>query len=155
MTSDTHSLNSALKTAVKSERLTALQHFSIIRQYWKIIIGAPLENKTAPLKLENKTLFILVKDASYHHHLEYFIQEMLDLMASEAILGEGKVTKIVFRVGEQLKAPEIRNGHKHHLRPLESEEEKKVSEVSKNIKDDELRASFAGWMAKIKRRRNE
>lgn len=128
MTKDTDTLNNTLKKAVNSKHLTDLQNFNIIRRYWKVIIGNSLAEKTAPFKLEKKTLFILVKDASYRHHLDYFVEDILDLIASEAILGEGKVTKIIFRVGEQQKAPEIRNDHKYPLNPLKREEEKKVSE---------------------------
>jgi len=154
MTEDTHSLNHTLKKAVNSQRLTSLQNFNIIRRYWKVIIGDALEDKTAPLKLENKTLFILVKDAAYRHHLDYFTDDIIELIASEAILGEGKVTRIQFRVGEQEKEPEIKTEQKQHLKPLKSEEEKKVTEISDNIKDDDLRGVFAKWMAKIKRREN-
>jgi len=125
MTSPTDTLNNTLKKAVKSEHLTDLQNFNVIRRYWKVIIGDSLAEKTAPFKLEKKTLFILVKDASYRHHLDYFVEDILDLIASEAILGEGKVLKIQFRVGEQEKAPEIRNGYKCPLNPLKREVEKK------------------------------
>jgi len=155
MTEDTHSLNHTLKKAVNSNRLTALQNFHIIRRYWNIIIGEALADKTAPLRLVNKTLFILVKDAAYRHHLDYFIEDIIELIASEAILGEGKVTKIEFRVGEQETEPEIIIEQKPNLKPLKSEEEKRVTEISDNIKDDDLRGVFARYMAKIKRRENE
>jgi len=147
-------LSTALKTAVESEGRTEFHYFRIIQKYWKIIIGEALAEKTSPVRLVRKTLYILVPDSAYTHQLSYFTERLIDLIASPAILGEDKVLQIKFRVGEKAKAPEIRIEHKECLKPLKKHESEKVDKISGKIKDQELRGVFASYMDKIKRRDN-
>ena len=119
-----------------------------------MVVGDSLAEKTSPSRLVRKVLYIRVEDSAYAHQLSYFTDRLIDLIASPAILGEGKVLKIKFRVGEQVKAPEIRIEQKQHLKPLKKDELEMVTQVSDKIKDDDLRAVFSSYMQKIKRRKN-
>ncbi len=151
-------LSTALETATGTKHLTELGYFNKLREHWDVVVGKGLANKTSPIKLVRKTLYILVEDSAYAQHLSYFTDRLLDLIASPAVLGEGKVLKIRFRTGDQektAKAPEIRNEHKEHLNTLKKEELEKVTQASSKIQDLELRAVFASYMTIVKRRRNE
>ena len=123
------SLSTALKKAVESDRLTEFHYFSIIKKYWEVIIGDSLATRTAPAKLVNKTLYVLVEDAAYSQHLRYFTEQLIELIASPAILGEGKVLKVRFRVRSQKKEAEVRQEVKRPSIPLKSEELETVSQV--------------------------
>jgi len=147
-------LNTALKTAVKSDRHTEFHYFRIIQKHWKVIIGEALATKTSPSKLIKKTLYVLVQDSAYAHQLSYFTDRLIELIATPAILGENKVLKVKFRVGEEVKVPEIRVEHKQRLKPLKKHESEKVSMVSGKIRDKELRGVFADYMTTIRRRDN-
>jgi len=120
-----------------------------------VVVGDSLAEKTSPSRLVRKILYILVQDSAYAHQLSYFTDRLIELIASPAILGEGKVLKIKFRVGEEVKAPEIRIDRKQRLKPLKNDELKMVTQVSDQIKDKDLRAVFSSYMTTIKRRENE
>ena len=146
-------LSIALEKAVESDIHTEFHYFSIIKRYWKVIIGESLSTRTTPVKLVKKILYILVEDAAYYQHLEYYTDRLMELIASPSVLGEDKVRKIKFRVGEKVKTPEIRTAPKQCLKSLKKNELEMVSQVSGKIKDDDLRAVFSSYMQTIRRRK--
>lgn len=115
-------------------------------------MGDGLATKTNPVKLVRKTLYILVEDAAYSQHLQYYTDRLMELMAAPAILGEGKVLKIRFRVGTLEKEPEIRKELKKPPVPLKNEELEMVTQVSDQIRDKDLRDVFSSYMKKIRTR---
>ncbi len=106
-----------------------------------------------PFKLSQKTLFVLVADAAYSENFSYYIENLIALIASEPICGEGKVTKVRFRVGEK---PEIQEEPPEtaelKVRKLDSEASEAIEKTAANIQDEELREIFIKYMTKIKRR---
>ncbi|MCP4757610.1 MAG: DUF721 domain-containing protein [Proteobacteria bacterium] len=126
-------------------------YFSKIYKHWEVIVGAPLAQKTAPMKLEKKTLFITVEDAAYSHHLRYFEQNMVDLIASPEICGEGAVKRIVFRVGSTTPLDrKIVSDDPDARKPVRIDPQAQLQsqKVSGQIRDRNLQKLFARFMSK-------
>ena len=97
---DTDVLDEALRRTLKVFGLWEVYHFSKIFRHWDIIIGEPLSFKTAPKRLVKKILTITVEDATYAHHLRFFVDTIIEHIASPAICGDNVVKRIKFQVGE-------------------------------------------------------
>jgi len=156
MDSNLFTLSTALKTAIKSPVLTELHHFRMIQKYWGLIMGSEhLAEVITPFKLSQKTLFVLVADAAYSEHFSYYIEKLIALIASEPICGEGKVTKVRFRVGSMPEKPTLSIVPKPAKTTviLNTDTLKQVEETASSIKDHDVRDSFTRWMKKIKERK--
>jgi len=146
------SLGTALKTAIQSPKLTQVNHFLTIQKYWEIIMGSKhMAEAVTPLKLSKRTLFLLVADAAYSDTLSYYVPDLMALIASEAICGEGIVEKVRFRVGDIPEAPEeTPKTVEIKVRKLDSETSDKIKQAASKIEDEELRNIFTKYMTKIK-----
>lgn len=96
-------LERTVEKVLKDNDLQSVLFFSKIQKHWEIIVGKPLAAKTAPVKLHEKTLIVEVEDAAYSHHLKYYESNIIDLIASPEICGEGIVKKVVYQVGKSAK----------------------------------------------------
>jgi hypothetical protein len=143
-------LEKAVEEVLVENNLQAVLYFSKIHKHWEIIVGKPLAQKTFPVQLQSKKLVVMVEDAAYSHHLKYFERQILDLIASPEICGEGVVKSVEFRVGKQ---------SKHQgLQPKQTEPaevEGKITEIkqealdtAESIADRKLKASFVRLMSR-------
>lgn len=126
-------------------------YFSRIYKHWDVIIGESLSGKTSPQKIEKKVLYIMVEDAAYSHHLKYYEKNIIDLISSPEICGEGVIRKIVFRVSPDslIDKPRIIKEKKSKVSKNISAEAKELSDKSSQIiKDKRLKRSFARLMSK-------
>ena len=158
MSEGCHSADQVVAKVLVNNDLEDLLHFSKIRGNWAEIVGEPLAKKTRPLKLEKGTLFVLTGDAAYRQHLSYYIQTLLDLIASEAICGPGVVRRIRFEVGEftpmESPAPKAEPPPKRGLPPKDEAQETAES-TAKKIQDPRIKKAFAKLMANKLRRKND
>jgi len=105
-----------------------------------------------------KTLYILVEDAAYSQHLRYYIEPLLDLIASEPICGENKVLKIRFRVGKLPEKTAVFPPQQLITPPQPAAkipEPEKVTITAAKIQDQDLRNIFSSYMNKIIKREKE
>jgi Dna[CI] antecedent, DciA len=143
-------LEKAVEDVLIENNLQAVLYYSKILKNWEILVGKPLAVKTSPEKLVRKTLFVTVEDAAYSHHLKYYEKQLLDLIASPEICGEGAVKKILFRVGQ----PSDTLSAEENEVLLESQKYQKIVEVSDDalktsnqIVDKKLKSSFSRFMS--------
>ncbi|MBU3916562.1 DUF721 domain-containing protein [bacterium] len=144
-------LDKALENVLVENKLQAVLYFRKIYKHWDIIVGESLALKTVPSKLVRNVLYVTVEDAAYSHHLNYFEKNILDLIASPEICGEGSVKKIVFRVGSKsvLKTRKEISKELQEKKPeIDAEVIKQADEVSDKISDQGLRNVFQRYMSK-------
>jgi len=125
--------------------------FSRIYKHWDVIVGESLSGKTLPQKIEKKVLHIMVEDAAYSHHLRYYEKNIIDLISSPEICGEGVIKKIVFRVSPDsiLDKPKYKEVTQPPRTGKISESAKKLSDKSSEvIKDKRLKRLFSRLMSK-------
>jgi len=147
-----------LEKVLREQGKQAILHYAKINRHWEVIIGSSLAKKTAPLKLLRRTLTILVEDAAYAHHLKYFEKNILDLIASPEICGEGAVTKVVFRVGTKSFMKEHAEQTNSNQSQIKKEMPKILAiakETASNINDKSLEKAFARCMSKIVTKKSE
>lgn len=159
MDNEITSIDQVLRESFEQNGNPDFYHFRRIVKYWEVIMVG-LADKTAPIKLKNKVLYITVSDSAYTHNLSYYVDELLQLIASEPICGEGAVRKIIFRTGElppkSSVPPEIEKNEKQP--PAEQKEIiilPEVIEESSHIQDEELRNIFSRYMNKTITRKRE
>lgn len=150
------SIESALESLLKKNQHQDLLHFTKIRKYWNLIIGEQLFEKIKPQKLVQKTLYILVEDAAYAHHMKYYEKSMLDLIATPEICGESIVSKIIFRVGklpatldQKLPAQTAKSSATEKKSTHEVATPQEVTSTAKIIGNPELRERFSKLMKRI------
>jgi len=145
------SIDQALRDSFKENGHPEFYHFRRIVKYWEVIMDK-LSEKTAPSSLRKKVLYITVSDSAYTDTLSYYVDELINLISSEAICGEGAVRKIIFRTGELpttfIVPPEI--GKNAKKLPTERKETilPEVIQESNHIQDEELRDIFSRYMNK-------
>lgn len=148
--SDFVKLEKTVEDVLTENNLQSVLYFSRIQKHWEIIVGKPLAAKTSPVQLLKKKLIVNVADAAYSHHLKYFERQILDLIASPEICGEGVVKKVSFKVGKttaktsKKKLPNQEKGSKR----ISSQVDPKALETAENIGDRKLKASFSRLMTK-------
>jgi len=146
------SIENAIETLLQKNQQQDLLHFTKIRKFWNLIVGEQLFDKIKPQKLLKKTLYIVVEDAAYAHHLKYFEKSILDLIASPEICGESVVTKITFRVGElpKISIHELSTKKDESITSEQQSEETsiphEVISTAKIISNKELRNRFSKLM---------
>lgn len=151
-------LEEAVEDVLKENNLQSVLYFTKIYKHWDVIVGESLAFKTIPAKLQNKALYVLVEDAAYSHHLKFFERNILDLIASPEICGEGAVKKVIFQVGEK---SVIKNRRKT-FKQIENSEDKieetlheEAVETSEKIGDKSLKKIFTRLMSKNLSRQKE
>jgi len=151
-----HKVETIVEKVLIQHQLQDLLHFSKILKHWDVVVGAPLAQKAAPEKLRRKTLHIRVVDAAYAHHLRFYERQLLDLIASPEICGEGVVSRIVFKVGLEISAvqPAKAGQAAPATRPLNATETvaPEISQTSERIQDQTLRRAFTRFMQHLKSR---
>lgn len=144
-------LEDAVEDVLVENNLQAVLYFSKIQKNWSVLVGEPLAVKTSPQKLEKKTLIVAVEDAAYSHHLKYYEQQLLDLIASPEICGEGAVKRVRFRVGEPspMASAELEKATAKpefdRSKPVDLSET--ARDTSECIEDRKLKNSFARYMS--------
>ena len=141
-----------VEKVLREQGRQAILHYAKINRHWEVIVGSSLAKKTAPLKLVRKTLTVLVTDGAYAHHLQYYENNILGLIASPEICGEGAVNKVVFRVGTKPIRQEIEEQVAANQSRFQKEIPKLLSvakETAGNISDQTLQNAFARCMSKI------
>lgn len=140
-----------IESALREHNLQDLIYFTKVYKYWDLIVGGPLSDKTLPLKLEKKVLWVMVEDAAYAHNLRFYMQTMLDLIASDQICGEGKVKSIRFRVGpiktvrHQI---DIERSAKKRKIEVKEEDKQRSDQCASVIEDRRLKSLFSKLMSK-------
>ncbi len=81
-------------------------HLSRLIHNWEVIIGGPLAKKTKPKTLHYKELVIQVTEPAYAQHLKYYIPQILEIIATKDVCGEGVVSRIRFETGQFSPLPE-------------------------------------------------
>ncbi len=143
-------LEKAVENVLVENKLQSVLYFTKIYKHWEIIVGKPLARKTSPEKLVKKTLIVRVEDAAYSHHLKYFEKNILDLIASPEICGEGVVRKVVFKVKEKsiVKQNQASQPKPEKPAPVKTKSIKEeASQTAEIIKDKRLKASFSRFMS--------
>ncbi len=148
--SDFVKLEKTVEDVLNENNLQSVLYFSKIQKHWEIIVGKPLAAKTSPVQLIKKKLIVNVADAAYSHHLKYFERQILDLIASPEICGEGVVKKVSFKVGKTAPKPANKNPQKSQNRSkrISPQIDPKAQKTSENIGDRKLKASFSRLMTK-------
>ncbi len=144
-------LEDAVEDVLIENKLQAVLYFSKIQKNWAVLVGEPLAAKTSPVKMTGKTLFVEVEDAAYSHHLRYYEKQMLDLIASPEICGEGVVNRIKFRVGSPAsfnkRDPEPENNPSSTTMKPPTKISDAAKKTSAQIEDRKLKNSFARYMS--------
>ncbi len=144
-------LEKAVENVLVENKLEAVLYFTKIYKHWDIIVGESLALKTVPSKLINKTLYVTVEDAAYSHHLTYFEKNILDLIASPEICGDGIVKKIIFRVGSK---SVLKFRKKQGKNPVDApfsvdyQQYEEAQKTSEQITDRKIKSAFARYMSK-------
>ncbi len=146
----TTKLEKAVEDVLVENNLQVVLYFSKIQKHWDILVGEPLAAKTSPSRLVRKTLYVRVEDAAYSHHLAYFEKNIIDLIASPEICGEGAVEKICFRVENNQGAKTAESAQ--HNEPGKrvsgtNEISDKVKKTAEAITDKKLKNVFARFMS--------
>lgn len=141
-----------VEKVLKENRLEEVLYFTRILNHWDVIVGNPLSKRAVPLKLVKRVLYVGVVDSAYSHHLRFFEANILELIASPEICGEGAVRKIVFRtvrrkisnrpIPEHPATPE-------NSRSLSKAEKSRVEGTARHIKDTYLKKMFTRYMGKV------
>ncbi len=154
--SDFVKLEKTVEDVLTENNLQSVLYFSKIQKYWEIIVGKPLAAKTSPIQLHKKKLIVHVADAAYSHHLKYFERQILDLIASPEICGEGVVKKVSFRVGKTTIASSPKPPQKSQKgsKRISSQVDPKAQQTAENISNRKLKASFARIMSKRLSKKN-
>ncbi|MBT3225727.1 MAG: DUF721 domain-containing protein [Deltaproteobacteria bacterium] len=140
-----------IEKVLKQNNLQEVLYYTKILKHWELIIGKPLSKKAVPLKLQKKVLFIGVVDSAYSHHLRFYEPNILELIASPEICGDGAVKKIVFRTTRKRtaqnnpSAPHLKTGAQNTLSKADSV---RAEKTSLQIKDQRLKKIFSRYMAK-------
>lgn len=141
-----------IEKVLKQNNLQEVLYFTKIFKYWDVIVGKPLSKKAYPLKLKNRTLFVGVEDSAYSHHLRFYEANIIELIASPEICGDGAVKKIVFRtVPKRVVQSESLEpmGAAEATAVLSDLDKARAEETSLKIKDQRLQKTFSRYMAKI------
>lgn len=156
---DVSKLEEAVEGVLKENNLQSVLYFTKIYKHWEIIVGESLAFKTLPAKLKNRTLYVLVEDAAYSHHLKFFERNILDLIASPEICGEGAVRKVVFQVGEKSVIKKKREVFKQETAEetiVEAELHEAAIATSEKIGDTSLKTIFSRLMSRnLSRKKGE
>ena len=148
---DPTKLEVAVENVLVENKLESVLYFSKIQKHWEIIVGQSLAKKTSPLKLSNKTLVVMAEDAAYSHHLRYFENNIIELISSPEICGEGIVKKVVFKVGETsiLREKSAEKPEENTKVPsLQKELPSEAQKTADLIQDKKLKSSFSRFMSK-------
>ena len=144
-------LHEAVEEVLVENNLQTILYFSKIQKHWDILVGKPLAAKTSPNRLVHKTLYVIVEDAAYSHHLAYFEKNIIDLISSPEICGEGAVDKIRFRVGKrpQMKENKSSQNSDSKIKTVRSKNKigEKARQAAENINDTKLKNAFARFMS--------
>jgi len=141
-----------IEKVLKQNDLQDLLYFSKITNHWEVIVGTPLSKKAVPLKLVRRVLHVGVADAAYSHHLRFFEPNILALIASPEICGEGVVRKVIFKT-VQMQA-RVKRAHESETitKPqnvLCEDDKVRVEKTAKQISDNHLQTAFSRCMGKI------
>jgi len=140
-----------IEKVLKQNNLSEVLYYTKILKHWEVIIGKPLAKKAVPMKLKKKVLTIGVIDSAYSHHLRFYEPNILELIASPEICGDGAVKKIVFRItrkkanSDNPPMPLLLTGKQN---PLNKADSLRAEETSLQIKDQRLKKIFSRYMAK-------
>lgn len=141
-----------VEKVLKENNLQDLLYFSRILNNWEVIVGVPLAKKAIPLKLAKRTLHVGVVDSAYSHHLRFYESNIIELIASPEICGEGAVRKIVFKTTQkQINSPSAAAADvppKVENQLSESEKER-VDDTAGQIQDRQLQKIFSRYMGKM------
>lgn len=141
-----------IEKVLKQNNLQELLYFSKILKHWELIVGTPLSKKAIPLKLSRRVLLVGVADPAYSHHLRFFEPNILELIASPEICGEGAVKKVVFKTVQQSAFVSRHSNQDVTEKPLKliSEADKaQIVETARKISDQQLQKVFSRYMGKI------
>ncbi len=140
-----------IEKVLKQNNLQEVLYYTKILKHWEVIIGKPLSKKAVPMKLQKKVLYIGVIDSAYSHHLRFYEPNIIELIASPEICGDGAVKKIVFRTTrkkvnpENLPTPVLQPDNQNTLSVADN---LRAEETSLQIKDQRLKKIFSRYMAK-------
>ncbi len=142
----------AVENFLIERQLQSVIYLAKIIKHWKMLVGEPLSRKTAPVKLEGKTLVVTTQDAAYSHYLKFSKKNMLNLIASPAICGVGAVDDIQFRVGKVVApktASEIEKKREKKVVRIDGKSRDQAQKCSRTIQDEKLRKAFSNLMANM------
>ncbi|MDX2470314.1 MAG: DUF721 domain-containing protein [SAR324 cluster bacterium] len=125
-------------------------HLSRLIHNWEVIIGGPLAKKTKPKTLHYKELVIQVLEPAYAQHLKYYIPQILEIIATKDVCGEGVVNRIRFETGQfqPLPEPTAKIESKAVKRGLTKDNAlKEAEERTIQIKDPRLQRALSRAMA--------
>ena len=140
-----------IEKVLKQNNLQEVLYYTKILKHWEVIVGKPLSKKAVPMKLQKKVLYIGVIDSAYSHHLRFYEPNIIELIASPEICGDGAVKKIVFRIRrkkaktENLPMPLLEPNNQNTLSEADN---MRAEETSLQIKDQRLKKIFSRYMAK-------
>ncbi len=141
-----------IEKVLKQNNLEEVLYFSRILNHWEVIVGEPLSKKALPLKLVKRSLYVGVVDSAYSHHLRFFESNILELIASPEICGEGAVRKIIFRIIQKktVDYQEPEQALPATVQKVLSEPDReRVNETALQIRDNRLQKIFSRYMGKI------
>ena len=151
-------LKPAAYHALNELDLEEVIHIARLIGNWSEIIGKPLDKKTRPLRITKGTLTILTQEPAYAQHLKYYESTIIELLATDAVLGEGIVKKIKFKVGEFQPLPETPQPQPPAPKKRGREKDQALNEAeakTSHIKDGRLKKAFSRAMAQAARNREK
>lgn len=123
-----------LRKIVKSHGLHGSATLNTLQRKWESIMGQTIAVHTFPDTVRNNILTIIVDTPQWMHHLSFFREDMAAKLKAYGIEG------IRFRVGR------IRTGASREVNTEKSEltddESKYLENVTRNIRDEDLRKQF-------------
>ena len=128
-------LHTILRKIVKSHGLEGSATLNTLKRKWGSIMGQTIAVHTFPETVRNNVLTIIVDTPQWMHHLSFYKEDMA------AKLKLYKINGIRFRVG-RISAGTTKTVKTENIE-LSDDELKYVENVTRNIKDDELRKQFA------------
>ncbi|MEZ4704697.1 MAG: DUF721 domain-containing protein [Bdellovibrionota bacterium] len=87
---------------VGTKRYQEIAAIASLRKKWSVIVGQTLGAKTAPLRLQKKTLTIVVESSTWAHHLSMSRELILENLTKHTNHGIEKVRFSVGAVPEHL-----------------------------------------------------
>lgn len=120
---------------------------------WSHAVGEGLSSQAVPLKLQNKTLVVVVADSIWKAQLEQMREQLLFRLNS--VVGQALVTSIEFRVDPKTlagirdrEAGKVTNG----TRPIDEKVPDELLSAAAGIADADLRRAFLGAATSCVRR---
>lgn len=139
MQNDIKSIKEILDESLKRMGLDGKMKQSFTLQGWNDVVGKEIAERTKPINIKGKTLFVAVVNSSWLYQLTLLHDEIIKKL--NARMGENCVKKIRFQLGPvETSLQSSRNAHfnKSRATPLTREERDRIEKILEPLQDSNI-----------------